>query len=451
MPTYNRLKLDFSLEYIDERTNFINEYIKNPIFEKTPLTSAELETISNYVLWGKNRKDGKNGVQRKEFEIDTKSKTWSQKDSKVESLDALIESPTFDENTIMRPGQARTKIPRIVFSREEARRNINVSLLPELEALFRQIDETDLIINYYDLAHNKRKNPPREELLLRFTEEEQEHFKIKAEKLTQHHYLKLRHLLVELRQQQYQFKDSYSNLVLCEPTNNGDNCDIKEFEPKFESEIEVFPLGIINPGTTAEKLFLPLEKLVPKSFSEKELRQISKIIWSHKERPTNRSYFDFFELEHLYNAILSLQDLEDAAERETINYSTTNFIRTLKYYIEIAELSEVQREILDFKIKGVQNQQIAAVINSKYGKSYTVNYISTIFRQKILPAIIEGAQYHLRICENLFFPEEFKECNTCRRLLLRDSYNFVRKGRAKDGFTNRCKRCDKADRERKKS
>jgi hypothetical protein len=124
---------------------------------------------------------------------------------------------------------------------------------------------------------------------------------------------------------------------------------------------------------------------------------------------------------------------------------------TLYYYIDIAELSEVQREILDFKIKGIQNQQIAAVVNSKYDKSYTVNYISTIYRQKIIPAIIEAVQYHLRVCENLFFPEEFKECNTCGRLLLRDSYNFVRKSRSKDGFTNRCKRCDKADRERKKS
>ena len=100
----------------------------------------------------------------------------------------------------MRPGEVRTKIPRTVFSRDEARAQIDASLLPELEALFRQIDETDLIINFYDLAHNKRKNPPREELIARFTEEDQLLLKAKAEKLSQYHYLKLRHLLVELRQ-----------------------------------------------------------------------------------------------------------------------------------------------------------------------------------------------------------------------------------------------------------
>jgi DNA replication protein DnaD len=99
----------------------------------------------------------------------------------------------------MRPGEVRTKITRTVFSRDEARRNIDKSLLPQLEALFKKIDETDLIINFYDLAHNKRKNPPRDELLERFNKEEQDILQAKAEKLSQYQYLKLRHLLVDLR------------------------------------------------------------------------------------------------------------------------------------------------------------------------------------------------------------------------------------------------------------
>ena len=446
---YNRLKLDFSLEFIDERTDFVNNYVTQEQFKIKPLTEEELETISNYVLWGKNREDGKNAVQRKEFDIETKSKIWSNSDN-VESLDALFESPTFDENQIHQLGEVRTKIPRTVFSRDEARRNINPSILPELESLFRQIDETDLIINFYDLAHNKRKNPPREEHISRFTEAEQLHFQEKASTLSQYQYLKLRHLLVELRQQQYAYKDSYSNLVMRDPTSHQAPQDPKDLQPVFEADVPVFPLGITNPGNVSEKLFKPLEEVVPKNFTEKELAEVSKLIWAHRERPKS-FYFDFFELEHIYVVLSQIEDLEDAAARDTFNTSTRNFLDTLYYYIDIAELSEVQREILNFKIKGVQNQQIAAVVNSKYGKSYTVNYISTIYRQKIIPAIIEAVQYHLRICENLFFPEEFKECNTCGRLLLRDSYNFVRKSRSKDGFTNRCKRCDKADRERKKS
>ena len=123
----NRLKLNFELESAEDRTQFVNEYLST--LEFTP-SESELETISNYVLWGKHREDGKNSVQRKEFEIDTKSKLW-QSSEKTESLDALIESPTFDENTIVQPGEVSTKIPRTVFSRDEARRNVHPSLLAD--------------------------------------------------------------------------------------------------------------------------------------------------------------------------------------------------------------------------------------------------------------------------------------------------------------------------------
>jgi hypothetical protein len=50
----------------------------------------------------------------------------------------------------------------------------------------------------------------------------------------------------------------------------------------------------------------------------------------------------------------------------------------------------------------------------------------------------------------LYFPENFKECAECKKILLLDADNFVRKSRSKDGFANRCKACDKKERQRKK-
>ena len=50
----------------------------------------------------------------------------------------------------------------------------------------------------------------------------------------------------------------------------------------------------------------------------------------------------------------------------------------------------------------------------------------------------------------IYFKEEFKTCNTCGKTLLKTSENFVKKERSKDGFTNRCKKCDKVERQRKK-
>ena len=105
----------------------------------------------------------------------------------------------------------------------------------------------------------------------------------------------------------------------------------------------------------------------------------------------------------------------------------TNFlIRTLFYYLDFAEITEVQKEILDLKIKKIKNQDIANKINKKFGKSYTANYISTIFRQKIIPKINAAAAFHKKIVSNLFFEEEFKKCSCCGVYLLRDPEIFVR-------------------------
>jgi hypothetical protein len=95
------------------------------------------------------------------------------------------------------------------------------------------------------------------------------------------------------------------------------------------------------------------------------------------------------------------------------------------------------------KLKKVTNTDIAAEVNKRWGKTYTPNYISTIFRQRIIPRINAAAAYHKKLVSNVFFEEEFKTCADCGRTLLRDTDNFTRKARSKDGFTNRCKACEK--------
>ena len=44
----------------------------------------------------------------------------------------------------------------------------------------------------------------------------------------------------------------------------------------------------------------------------------------------------------------------------------------------------------------------------------------------------------------------WKKCTCCGRLLLIDPQNFVKKDGAVDGFSARCKRCDKELRDKKK-
>jgi hypothetical protein len=83
-----KFTLDFTINSAEERLEAIKK------IDLSTLTKTELETVSNYVLYGKDA-DGTSSVDRKEIQIKTKFKTYN-KDRFV-SLDEMMESPTFDE------------------------------------------------------------------------------------------------------------------------------------------------------------------------------------------------------------------------------------------------------------------------------------------------------------------------------------------------------------------
>lgn len=439
----NRLHLDFSIDGTQDRKQFVDQYILRPEFQRSPLTDDELETIANYILWGKDA-DGFNCTQRGEIQIETRNKTWQRDDT--ESLDAMMESPTFNEASLHRPTEARTKITREVFDRQKALEECPVHMRPVFENLFARIDKLELAIHFYEYAHGRRKEPPRESLQKRFSEAEINEIHDSIAKWNQYKYLKQRHLIVELRREQFTLRDSYiekhQRHTPPEPELEPTNLD-------FEAEIPVFPLGLVG-APFSELVFKEKERLNPYTYTEKELGKLAHHYWNKKSQLRPVLFFDFAELEHVYELFGQLNELEDSTPSMHVESNLDKLLDTLKYYIKMTDLNEVQANILDLKINKVKNQDIANEINKKYGKSYTANYISTIFRQKIIPQINQTAQFHAQIIENMCFEENFKKCSGCGQWLLIDAENFVRKARSKDGFSTRCKRCDREDRQKKK-
>lgn len=439
----NRLHLDFSIPGTHERKAFVDEYVQRPEFIRAPLTEDELETIANYILWGKDS-DGMNCTQRGEIQIETRNKTWQRDDT--ESLDAMMESPTFNEASLRKPTEARTKIAREVFSREDALAQCPSHMKPIFEELFTRIDRLEMQIHFYEFAHGKRKEEPRASLLRKFTDEEIDAARIVASSWNQFKYLKQRHLIVELRREQFTLRDSYIERHL---RHTPPEPDLDPVNLDFGAEIPVFPLGLI--GEPFEDLiFKPTHELNPHTYTEQELDTLTRFYWKKKEQVRPVLFFDFGELEHVYELFGQWVELEDELDTLPLESNLKKLMSTLGYYVEMTELNEVQKEILDLKIKKVKNQDIADWINKKHGKSYTANYISTIFRQKIIPQINETARFHALVVENMCFEENFKKCNGCGEWLLIDARNFVRKSRSKDGFSTKCKKCDRADRQKKK-
>lgn len=294
----NRLQLDFSIESREDRSVFVNEYVERPEFVKKPLTSDELETIADYILWGKDA-NGLNARQTGDCGLRSKRGTWDT--NPAESLDGLMEQPGFNEASLSPLDSVPIRVKREVFSREKALAECPDYLRPIFIDLFRQIDELDLKINYYDLAHNRRKNPPREQLLAKFTDEEKASFQECVSHWTQYKYLKLRHELVDLRREQYNLKDQYAAIHAAAPQIV---TDYRDSSPYFDSDIIVRPVGIVGTGAAA-LAFRPWASLVPGKYTEEELRTLSEFYWAKKaEKPGNNQYcIDFRDLEHVYQLL----------------------------------------------------------------------------------------------------------------------------------------------------
>ena len=435
----NRLNLNFNLTYIDERRDFVEEYLTKPQFESKPPTPSELETIANYILWGKERATNRNIVQEGSIQIATRAGLWDANAAKVESLDSLLTQPGFTEQQILSMEAPKYKYPKETFSRSSARRTASPEALAILEGLWKEIDSLELELNYYDLMHGKRTKPPREELLSLFDESAQQSLKESAAHLNQFQYLKKRHLLVELRREQYTIKDLYRPI---KSLHSVSSAQLSQSISTIETDYPVAPIGLIGGLSIQEKLFPKDRYPIPSDFTQEELKTILQFYWA---RALQVNTYDFRNPEHVGKTFEQFQQL-DSERNDDILSNSNNFLNTLQFYIARADLSDIQREILDFKLRKVSNPDIAQYINKKYNKSYTINYISTIFRQKIIPQICAAAQIHAEIIENLTFPENFKKCKTCGRILLISPINFVRKSRSPDGYSTQCKICDRETR-----
>ena len=448
MAQKNRLRLDFQLSTTQERKNFLEQYLASETFANFPPTEDELNTMADYLLWGKNEQ-GKNG---KQLGLDLKSRHGTWDESPVDSLEQLLEQPTFSETQLSPLGSTRYTVKKESFSREEALSQCDDPFIRQtLADLFDRIDKLDMEIELYELAHGKRTKEIRTSLAKKFNEEEVCRMRELVSHWNQYMYLKQRHLLVELRREQYTLRDSFHKTLFSQPTEQYVEDNVFD----FDAGIEVLPLGLKHNSLLCAQVFRTWRELVPGTISQQDEKLVSDLYWQKQTfnkklqsaPSTSLRYFDFRELEHVYQLLDQLGSLEEIVPEQDASSNLKALLDTLNFYVEQADLTDIHLDILQMKLNKKRNTDIAWDINHKYGKTYTSNYISTIFRQRIIPRINDAAKYHEKVISNIFFPEEFKTCCHCGETMLRDPDNFTRKSRATDGFSSRCKKCEKEARQ----
>jgi hypothetical protein len=107
----------------------------------------------------------------------------------------------------------------------------------------------------------------------------------------------------------------------------------------FEAEIPVFPLGLVG-CPFSRLIFKSMDDLHPYTYTEKELDQLIRYYWDKKSKSRPQLFFDFEELEHVYELFGQLNELEEEIENLPIESNLKKLLDTLKYYIARTDLSE---------------------------------------------------------------------------------------------------------------
>ena len=381
------------------------QFVKDNI-DLSKLTKKELNLITDYILYGKEQ-DGKSMVDKKEIFIKPKYSSYSRQEPL--SLEELMESPTFDESQLIKEKTQYKKIKP--FLNREKCKNI-----PGMEQLWKEIDKIDRIIK---LA----------------TGEEQPKLNEKVPKLSSKQLYALKHMLIELRREQYLLKDSvYPEIGTKKNIGNYYNNPID-----YQLNYPVFPCGLMKEENDIEFIEPFRSKKEFKGFNIEE-----KIL---ELKAQNKHYFNFLDKNHIYQLCLNYYDIKDQIEKIP-DSPLHNLLWTLDFYIEKANLSPQQKLILEDKKKRLLNKEIVRHLEEELGIHHQENYISTIWN-KITEQIAAAADLNYDEWLAKDYASAWKKCNCCNKILLKDTRNFVRKSKAADGLTNCCKRCDQKKRKGK--
>ena len=101
--------------------------------------------------------------------------------------------------------------------------------------------------------------------------------------------------------------------------------------------------------------------------------------------------------------------------------------------------------IVEYKIDGISNNEIQLQIQTEFGIKYSIEYISSLWRNKIPKLIAAAAEdewlnFHFTIEER----GQYKKCSRCGQIKLAHNKYFSKNKTSKDGWYSICKECRNA-------
>ena len=99
-------------------------------------------------------------------------------------------------------------------------------------------------------------------------------------------------------------------------------------------------------------------------------------------------------------------------------------------------------DIMWYKIQGMQNKEISKEIKKKYNVTYSIEYLSSLWRKKIPKIIADKAKEEWIVWYYTYKEKgKWKRCSRCHNIKLAHPYFFTKNKTAKDGWYSMCKCC----------
>ena len=180
---------------------------------------------------------------------------------------------------------------------------------------------------------------------------------------------------------------------------------------------------------------------VIKSFCKSDLSD--HITINEEGEPVNTGLVSFFEPKHLSALLCNYSALKEDAYGNFMN-DAYYLMEDLDNLIErtLKDNYPLYYDLLIYKIDGKQNVEIQMLLEMTYGIRHSVEYISSLWRNKIPKLLAEQAKkdYLNWYYTNVEYGK-WKKCSRCGQIKLANNKFFSKNKTSKDGFYSICKDC----------
>ena len=98
--------------------------------------------------------------------------------------------------------------------------------------------------------------------------------------------------------------------------------------------------------------------------------------------------------------------------------------------------------LVEYKVDGLQNSEIQMRLQQEFGLCHSLEYISSLWRNKIPKLIAQQAQEEFLDYWYLTVEKgEYKKCSRCGQIKLANNRYFSKNTTSKDGYYSLCKDC----------